>query len=74
MSNEYDAGNGTVNGQPASWDTNQDGTVNVFPGGLPRGPHSQMPHDKMVVNGDGGVEYMREGGQEVNNYRDYGSN
>lgn len=64
-----DAGNGFIDGQPMYWDTNDDGTTNIFPGGLPRGPHDQMPHDHIVVNGDGGVEYMREGGEVVNDYR-----
>ena len=67
MSREYDSGNGYVNGHPASWDTNADGTTNIFPGGVP----GSGPHDHYVVNGDGGVEYMRENGEVVNNYRDY---
>lgn len=36
--------------------------------GAPRGHHSQMPHDHLVVNGDGGVEYMRVNGMVVNDY------
>lgn len=64
---DYDGGNGLIGGQPMYWDTNSDGTTNIFPGGMP----GVQPHDHIVVNQDGGVEYMRSGGEVVNDYRDY---
>lgn len=51
-----------------TYDVRADGGMDIFPGGLPRGPHEQMPHDHIVTNADGGVIYMREGGQVINNY------
>lgn len=65
-----DAGNGFYGGKPAYWDTNSDGSTNIFPGGMPRDHHSRMPHDHIVVNEDGGVEYMRIDDEEINKYRD----
>lgn len=67
MSREHDSGNGFYGGRPASWDTNEDGTTNIFPGGVP----GAAPHDHIVINQDGGVEYMRENGEIINDYRDY---
>lgn len=71
MSREYDAGNGQYGGQSAYWDTNADGSTNIFPGGMPSDHHSRSPHDHTIINQDGGVEYMREGGELINNYREY---
>jgi hypothetical protein len=71
MSREYDSGNGYVDGKPATWDTNADGSTNIFPGSLPRDHHKNMPHDHIVVNQDGGVEFMRENGEVVNDNRGY---
>lgn len=62
-----EAGNGFIGGQPMYYEREGD-RMDIFPGGLPRGHHSQMPHDHLVVNGDGGVEYMRVNGMVVNDY------
>jgi hypothetical protein len=65
---DYSGGNGFVGGEPMYYEDRPDGGMDIFPGGLPRGHHSQMPHDHIITNADGGVEYMREGGQVINNY------
>lgn len=65
--NSYEGGNGFIGGQPMYWDMNPDGTTNIFPGGMPGG----QPHDHIVVNDAGGVEYMRVDGEVINDYRDY---
>lgn len=62
-----DSGNGFIDGKPMVWDQKGD-YLHIFPGGLPRARHEQIPHDHIIVNQDGGVEYMREGGQLINDY------
>lgn len=69
MSGYQEAGNAYINGRPAYYDMNPDGTMNLFPGGM---PDNTRPHDHYVVNQDGGVEYMHENGQVINDYRQYG--
>lgn len=68
--NGQDSGWGDMGGRPVFWDTNPDGSVNIFPGGMPRGHHDQMPHEHIIINPDGGVEFWRlPDGTIVNNYR-----
>jgi len=68
-----EAGYGMMNGRPMYYEQHPDGT-HIFPDGMPRGHHSNFPHDHMFVNPDGGVEYMRQGNQVVNNYRNWQNN
>jgi hypothetical protein len=39
-----ESGNALINGKPGTYDVRPDGRIDLFPGGLPRGPHEQMPH------------------------------
>jgi len=69
---ESEAGYGTVGSQSVYYDTNPDGSTNVFPDGRPQDRHAKSPHEHLVVNEDGGVEYWRtKEGEELNNYRDF---
>lgn len=64
------SGWGTMDGHPVYYEQSPDGQLTLFPEGLPRGQHDQMPHEKMIVNPDGGVEYWRRhDGTIINKYR-----
>lgn len=69
---QSDSGYGTVDGRSAYYDSNADGSTNIFPDGVPRGSHHQFPHDKMIVEQDGEVGYLRENGETTMDSREYG--
>lgn len=51
MSGNFDGGNARWNGDPVYWDTNPDGSINIFPGGMPGNRSSADNHDKIILEG-----------------------
>lgn len=66
-----DAGYGQIGNDSMYYDTNPDGSTNIFPDGQPRGQHTDFPHDKMIVEKDGEVTYYREDGEPTMDSRNY---
>lgn len=64
---ELEAGYGYIDGKPMYYEQEGD-HLQIFPNGIPRGHHTQMPHDHITADGPG-VTYMREGDELINNYR-----
>ena len=66
---DEEAGYGTIGSRSMYYDTNPDGSTNVFPDGMPSDHHSRSPHDKMIVEHDGTVSYNREGDDVITDDR-----
>ena len=67
----YDGGYGTMGSQSVYYDSNEDGSTNVFPDGMPSERHTESEHDKLIVEKDGEVTYFRENGETTMDSRNY---
>lgn len=55
-----EAGHGSIGGDPIYYDVGNKGDpdgIDIFPDGIPRGPHWQMPHPHIVIIKSGKVIY-----------------
>ncbi len=66
---DYDGGYGTIGSQSMYYDSNADGSTNIFPDGMPSDHHTRSPHEHIIVNEDDGVEYHRDNDGTIHNHK-----